>query len=82
MWETWVQFLGWEEPLEEGMATHASLPAWRIPMGRGAWWATANGVSKESDRHDLVTKHSTMFLTAQLVKNLPIMQETLFQFLG
>ena len=31
MWETWVQCLGWEDPLEEGMATHSSIPAWRIP---------------------------------------------------
>ena len=31
MWETWVQSLGWEDPLEEGMATHSSIPAWRIP---------------------------------------------------
>ena len=31
MWETWVQSLGWGEPLEEGMATHSSILAWRIP---------------------------------------------------
>ena len=31
MWETWVQFLSWEDPLEEGMATHSSILAWRIP---------------------------------------------------
>ena len=31
MLETWVQFLGWEDPLEEDMATHSSIPAWRIP---------------------------------------------------
>ena len=29
--ETWVQSLGWEDPLEKGMATHSSIPAWRIP---------------------------------------------------
>ena len=29
--ETWVQYLGWEDPLEEGMATHSSILAWRIP---------------------------------------------------
>ena len=29
--ETWVRSLGWEDPLEEEMATHASIPAWRIP---------------------------------------------------
>ena len=31
MWETWLQSLGWEDPLEEGMATHSSVLAWRIP---------------------------------------------------
>ena len=31
MWETWIQSLGWEDPLEEGMATHSSILAWRIP---------------------------------------------------
>ena len=30
MWETWVQFLGWEVPLEKEMATHSSILAWRI----------------------------------------------------
>ena len=37
--ETWVQSLGWEDPLENGMATHSSTLAWRIPVHRGAWWA-------------------------------------------
>ena len=36
----WVRLLGWENPLEEGMATHFSILAWRIPMDRGALWAT------------------------------------------
>ena len=31
MQETWVQSLGQEDPLEKGMATHSSIPAWRIP---------------------------------------------------
>ena len=31
MRETWVQSLGWEDPLEKGMATHSSILAWRIP---------------------------------------------------
>ena len=37
MRETWVRSLGWEDPLEEGMA---SILAWRIPMDRGTWWAS------------------------------------------
>ena len=46
MWETWVRSLGWEDPLKEGMATHSSVLAWRIPRDRGAWWATVHGVTK------------------------------------
>ena len=46
MQETWVLSLGWEDLLEEGMATHSSILAWRIPMDRGAWKATVHGVAK------------------------------------
>ena len=35
--ETWVRSLGWEDALEEGMTTHSSIFARRIPMDRGAW---------------------------------------------
>ena len=35
-WEIWVQPLGWEDLLEEGMATHSSILAYRIPLDRGA----------------------------------------------
>ena len=38
MQETWVRSLDWEDPLEQGMAIHSSILAWRIPMDtRGAW---------------------------------------------
>ena len=46
MQETWVQSLGQEDPLEEGMATHSNILAWRIPMDRGAWQATVHGAAK------------------------------------
>ena len=42
----WIQSLGWEDPLEEGMATHTSILAWRIPMDRGVWWATVHVVTE------------------------------------
>ena len=46
MWETWVQSLGWEYPLQEGMATHSSILAWRIP-----WTEEPGGLqSMESQR--------------------------------
>ena len=41
-----VWSLNQEDPLEEGMATHSSILAWRIPMDRGAQWATVRGVEK------------------------------------
>ena len=47
--DTQVYSLRGEDPLEEGMATHSSILAWRIPMDRGAWWAAAHEVTK---RHD------------------------------
>ena len=46
MQETWVQFQDQEDPLEEGMATHSSILAWRITMDRGAWWAAVHRVAK------------------------------------
>ena len=46
MWETWVQSMGGEDPLEEGMATHSCILAWRIPVDSGAWWATVHGIAK------------------------------------
>ena len=46
MQQTWVGSLIWEDPLEEGMATHSSIIAWRIPMDRGTWQATVHGVAK------------------------------------
>ena len=50
MQETQVRPLGWEDPLEEEMATHSSILAWRIPMDRGAWWATVHGVTESQTR--------------------------------
>ena len=43
--EMWVQSLGQEDTLEEYMATHSSILAWRIPW-TGAWQATLHGVTK------------------------------------
>ena len=45
-WETWVQSLGSEDPLEESMASHSCILAWRIPMDKGALWAAVHGVTK------------------------------------
>ena len=45
MWETWVQSLGWEDPLKKGKATNSSIPAWRIP-----WTVQSLGLQRV--RHD------------------------------
>ena len=44
--ETQVRSLGWEDLLEEGMATHSSILAWSNPMNRGVWRATVHRVAK------------------------------------
>ena len=54
MQETQIQSLGWEDPLEKGMAIHASILAWRIP-----WTKEPGGLQSMASqrvRHDLVTK--------------------------
>ena len=49
MQKTWVQYLGWEDPLEKGMATTpVFLPG--ESMGRGAWWAAVHWVAKSQTR--------------------------------
>ena len=40
------QSLGWEDALEEDMASHSNILAWKIPMDRGAWWTTIHGIIK------------------------------------
>ena len=46
MQEAQILSLGWEDPLEEGTATHSSILSWRITMDRGAWRVIVPGVSK------------------------------------
>ena len=48
MWETWVQFLGWEDPMEKGTATLSSILAWRI-HGQRSLAGYSPWVYKESD---------------------------------
>ena len=56
MQKTWIQSLGQEDPLEEEMAAHFSILAWRIPMDRGARWAAVHGVAKSQTRHSIAIK--------------------------
>ena len=48
--ETRVQSLGWEDPLEQDMATHSSILGLDNPMDRGAWRTTVHGVAKSHTR--------------------------------
>ena len=68
MWETWVPSLDWEDTLEEGMATHSSILAWRIPMDRGVWQATVHEVTESQS-------HTTEQLKAQEPQDLESEQE-------
>ena len=56
MWKTWVWSLGWKDPLE-GMATHSSILAWRIPWTEKPGGLQSMGLQRV--RHDWATKHST-----------------------
>ena len=65
IWETWLQSLDWEDPLEKGMATHSDILAWKIP------WTTVHGVTKSqtglSDFHSHISKMNTFTATSRLV---------------
>ena len=50
MQETWIQSLGWEDPLEKEMATHSSILVWRIPMDTGSWQVAVQGITKSQKR--------------------------------
>ena len=67
MQETWVQSLGWEDPLEEGIATHSSSFPWRIPKDREAWQATVYRVTKSWTRLSDQAQHSGIIYTVPLL---------------
>ena len=52
----WVPSLGGEDLLEEGMATHSSIFAWRIPLDRGVWPSTVCGVTKSDTAEHTMDK--------------------------
>ena len=55
--QTWVGSLGWEDPLEEEMATHSNILAWKNLMDRGAWRLQSLGLQRVG--HDSVTEHTS-----------------------
>ena len=60
MQETWVQSLGWEDPLEAGMATHSSVLAWRIPWTDEP--ARRQSLGSQRIRYDLATKQQQQYI--------------------
>ena len=70
MWETWVESLGWEDPLEDSMANHSSILAWRIPMVGYSPWG-----HKELDTTEQLSTHTYLRIKVMLgvltVKQLP-----------
>ena len=64
--ETWVRSLGWEDPLEKGMAAHCSVLSWRAPM------ATGRGVAESdmtSTKHSSGVLHECLFLLQDPVQD-------------
>ena len=74
MQETRIRSLGWEDPLEKGMATHSNILAWEIPWAEAPGGLQPMGVTKV--RHDLVSKPPLIGDKHGEVKNLPAMWET------
>ena len=71
MQETWVSSLDWEDPLEEGMATHSSILAWRIP------WTEEPGGLQSMGSHDWGTTHNqhrrySLLLKAKIARKLNV----------
>ena len=65
-----VRSLDQKDPLEEGMATHSSILARRIPMDREAWWATVNRVSKSQTGLKRLSMHArTIFRELREISN-------------
>jgi hypothetical protein len=69
MWETWVQSLGWEGPLQKGKATHSSILAWRIP------WTIQSMGRKELDTTEQLSPHFTSVYTIILTRTMKFLLE-------
>ena len=63
--ETWIQYLGWEDPLQEGLETHSSFLAWRILWAETPGWATVHEVAKNQTRLNIHACHMTEIKTVR-----------------
>ena len=80
MWGTWVRSLGWDDSLEKGMATHSSIPAWRIPWTEELGGLQSMGSQKVG--HDRMTntftfRQSRTITLSQIVLNVITSENTL-----
>ena len=73
----WVQSLGQEDPLEEGLATHSSILAWKTSMDRGAWRATIHGVTKSWTQLKQPSMHAR---TGDMIRHCNAVEERGFLF--
>ena len=67
MWETWISFLGWEDPMEKGKATHSSILVWRIHGMHSPWGPTEMG-RKDPLSLSFQTQINSMFLMIVAMK--------------
>ena len=58
MLETWVQSLGWEDPLEGGHGNPLQYSCLENPMDRGTWWATVHGVTESQTQLKQLSTHA------------------------
>ena len=63
VWETWVRSLGREDPLEEEMATHSSILAWRIPRTEEPGGLQSVGVTESDTTEQLTHTHTHITVT-------------------
>ena len=77
VWETWVRSLGWEDPLEEGIATHSGILVWRIPVDRGPWWAMVHEVAESEMTKRLSTRTCTLGNKLSRILNHPFVIQNL-----
>ena len=80
MQETQVQSLGWDDPLEKEVATHSTILAWRIPMGRGVWQSTVRHNWATNTKHQCLTYSHFKETLGPSCKTLPRVASKLLHF--
>ena len=71
MWETWVQSLGWDNPLEKGKATHSSILTWRLPKSDTTKWLSLHKSRKGKTVSPIITMNPIRYLWINLKRMVP-----------